>query len=872
LFIIFIQVVSPLSAKLDWGLQLVKKRNLLVATVLTGLVALDYASAQTPPITAAPPASGGSNSSAPSSSGAKPTTVGSGSTEQIVVSGVPISKSVLPTILNSKSIYGLDLNVMDTPRNNTILTHAQLDAVNLQDPHEFSYLTSSAYTDAAFGVPDVPRIRGQYADVFFNGTRDSFTANGYGAPLSFNSIDTIDIVKGPASVMAGPGAGVGGAVDISTKMPSFGEFKGTTSVEFDTIDHRRWTLDFGGPIGDGKAAYRLSYAGEQSDSFYDGVHFDEESIYGVVVAHPNDAYTIQFNSEFAYQRYTELDGVNRVSQQLINDGTYLTGGPVPGAAGSPLSFPTEIYLNPNAVPLPSKVDIDEAKGDSADSIRYNAQLINSYQFSDGISLTNNTFFDFLTRQNQTLEYFSDSANDSYTIENKTSLELKFATPILGLDLKNDINLGVTYRFAHVVEYQDYAEEPVENYDLTKSPSTYVYPFQDLLVANNSYDGGYIYTAGLGRRQIALPARSPAEYNATIDSNLNDFAVFFEHRLQLTPQLSFLYGLRGDIVQLNESDPLGGPNYVNTNGVVLPQSVSTGWYGLGNANASLVYAYAPWGSVYGTTNFAQYVDPNSNDGAVGTYGTTPGAVFQQVTRLYEAGVKFNLLQKTLFISSALFDQQRAIPTGPTGAIPSIAHIHGFEAEANYQPDKHFFMTASYSNISTRLDTPASFFDYPAQPGINYTGLGVFAAFDPNQKFDDPGIPTQTFNLLANYHLDSGWGFQSSFQLTSPITTTQSGAINLEESGLLQANGQPIAGFPNAVHIINSTTGYYQSPTIPWQYTLNAAIYYDFGRYQIRLSGYNITNQHNLVNDYNFYGNDFITRVTPASVDLTLRARF
>jgi hypothetical protein len=95
------------------------------------------------------------------------------------------------------------------------------------------------------------------------------------------------------------------------------------------------------------------------------------------------------------------------------------------------------------------------------------------------------------------------------------------------------------------------------------------------------------------------------------------------------------------------------------------------------------------------------------------------------------------------------------------------------------------------------------------------------------------------------------------------------LNLAESGLLTASGQPIPGFPDAV---NPKTGYYQSPVIPWQYTLNAAIFYDFGRYQVRLSGYNITNQRNWVNDYNFYGNDFITRVTPASVDLTLKARF
>jgi hypothetical protein len=55
-------------------------------------------------------------------------------------------------------------------------------------------------------------------------------------------------------------------------------------------------------------------------------------------------------------------------------------------------------------------------------------------------------------------------------------------------------------------------------------------------------------------------------------------------------------------------------------------------------------------------------------------------------------------------------------------------------------------------------------------------------------------------------------------------------------------------------------------------MNAAVYYDFGRYQIRLAGYNITSQRNFVNDESFYGNDFIQRGVPASVDLTVKAKF
>src|ERR1700733_10415362 len=103
-----------------------------------------------------------------------------GDIDEVVVNGIKRGDLVLPTTVTSSSAYGLDLGVMDTPRNNTLLSKAQLDALNIQNPGGFSYLTSSSYSDASFGQPNVPRIRGQYADMFFNGMRDSFTLNGYG--------------------------------------------------------------------------------------------------------------------------------------------------------------------------------------------------------------------------------------------------------------------------------------------------------------------------------------------------------------------------------------------------------------------------------------------------------------------------------------------------------------------------------------------------------------------------------------------------------------------------------------------------------------------------------------------------------------------
>ena len=174
-------------------------------------------------------------------------TTSGGDLDEIVINGIRRGDLIMPTTVTSDSAYGLDLGVMDTPRNTTVISKAQLDALNIQNPGGFSYLTSSSYSDASFGQPNVPRIRGQYADMFFNGMRDSFTLNGYGAPISFNSVDSIDIVKGPASVQAGPGAGVGGAIDITTKMPSLTKSSLSFSLEADTQQKRHCRRRFRRP-------------------------------------------------------------------------------------------------------------------------------------------------------------------------------------------------------------------------------------------------------------------------------------------------------------------------------------------------------------------------------------------------------------------------------------------------------------------------------------------------------------------------------------------------------------------------------------------------------------------------------------------------
>ncbi len=786
----------------------------------------------------------------------------------VVVNGIPYRETVLPTRLSSSSVYGLNLNVMDTPRNTTLLSTTQLETLNIQDPRAFSYLTASSYTDSAFGTPNIPRIRGQYADVFYNGMRSSFTDNGYGAPPNFDSLDTISITKGPASVVDGPGPGVGGEADFITKRPSLTRFAAVATGSLDTVGNRRWTLDLGGPLVSDVLGLRISYSGEYSDSFFYGHYMRKNAVYVALRYQPNDRYRADFNTEVNSEQYTENVGINRVNQALIDHTQYIQGAPdgteyfssligappIPiGSPGDPYSpvtpILTEVLLT-NEVPFNTKVTIDQTPGTSSRALLYNAQLIQTFQLADDFKIENNTFFAYQDSDNQEAYYFADSSRGSYTLENRLDLSGKFR--IGGIE--NQFVAGASFRFAHTNYISDFNAETPGVFDLTADPNLWRYSGAYQL----DWADAFLYKSAFGRIQFGAPGRDSTNAGNTGISNLVDGALFFQDRMQLTPELSLLFGGRIDAVQNKTHDPLGGA--LCCFGADIPQDHSTAVYALWNGNVSAVYKPQPWLTAYATFNYSQSINPDGGEGGVNTYGQVPDSKLLRVpSYLYEGGLKFNLLDNKLFVGSAVFDQKREVATGPGGVATAQADIRGIETELNYQPTRNLFATASYSYIRTILDTPAGFYNYPAEPGVFIDGAGLFAVFKPGQKFRDPGVPEHVFNFLGNYKFDSGLGVRFGVQVTGPIPTTTSGQLDPVASAFVPASV--------------AANGYsYKSPTIPWQYTMNAAVFYEFSRYRFTASLYNLTDQINWQSAPSFYGNDFLVRNDPRTFEFRIEARF
>jgi hypothetical protein len=108
-----------------------------------------------------------------------------------------------------------------------------------------------------------------------------------------------------------------------------------------------------------------------------------------------------------------------------------------------------------------------------------------------------------------------------------------------------------------------------------------------------------------------------------------------------------------------------------------------------------------------------------------------------------------------------------------------------------------------------------------------------------------------------------------QVTGPIPVTTSGQL------VPPTFNQSTQSWSGSLFVPAGVVGanyYYQSPVIPWQYTMNAAIFYEWKQYTITLSCYNFTNQRNWEPSPAYYGNDFMVQNDPRTWEIRLQAKF
>ncbi len=323
---------------------------------------------------------------------------------------------------------------------------------------------------------------------------------------------------------------------------------------------------------------------------------------------------------------------------------------------------------------------------------------------------------------------------------------------------------------------------------------------------------------------------------TNESHATTVGPFAQATWKLHEKFDVVTGVRYDRLSATVKDPLGAP--------VIEDSISV-W--TPNYNVSLVFKPTKTSSIYATYNKSKNTSGAvGNGGGITGWASTDGGAtyfldkgnFQQPSELYEVGTKYSLKGNTLFLNFALFDQKRtAKPASSTTLVEYKAK--GFEAELNYQPNKHVYYTASFSYIeATTFNSGGGSGDYPFS-GVDLELIGEEAQLPSSvTKWRTSGLPRVSANGLVSYSFDNGFGASANVLITGPINNNVAGTL-----------------------------------VIPTQFELDAGVWYRYGKHwDFRLNVSNVTNEKNWAPPNATYGNGSILALAGTQLSFTAKYSF
>ncbi|CAN5257014.1 TonB-dependent siderophore receptor [soil metagenome] len=713
---------------------------------------------------------------------------------------------VLPTSTSLDSIFGNDTTVLEAPRAVSVLTSELIEQANIEDIQSITRLAPNTFSPNVFGVTSLPTIRGDLGELFQNGLRRTGGNNGFGFPTSFNAVESLQIVKGPPPVLLGSTQRVGGYVNLITKQPHFDTFRADGGLTTGRFDRYRGRLDLGGPLHEQRLGYRLSAEVVDDGSYYDFARTRSQSVYLALGLRPSDTLRYDFNVEyFDADVYPDIAGINRPTQALIDDGTYITGtGVSPDPRFGEIPGPGAVIAPTGEVRIPfNRVLNDPADVSEADHLIVN--LTAEWQIGGEARLTNRFAYQTLSKFEAEQNSFVEIVDEARSFELRSELAHAYE---LG-SIRNEAIAGVSLRRNHVVGFSQFTTEADNPIDLTASIESRRIPLppeiQSQLVllepagvlvspgANYDRDGD-----GVGDFRIS----------DTTGSDSDQYGVFYQDDLQLTNRWSLLLGLRGDWYQVSAQDPLPPPGFAAA-------SDSTSAFNPA-ATGSVSYRPGSNSTWYFTYNYSQATINSLAGGfTLDGDGRIPDERFDTESELYELGAKFSLLDDELFLALAAFEQTRNL-RNRDGSVSGI-RTRGAELEMVWQPGR-MFASLGLSWLDARFDGSSAVqgtravvdaFDGSRPDLIRGTGIGSpnFTVFPPgNDRV--PGLPSWLLNAFAGYTLDSGLGG------------------NL---GLVATDGYKL--------------DFLDQVRIRAQYTLNGSAFFRRGPWEIRADLFNITDQDN-----------------------------
>ncbi|MFL6578096.1 MAG: TonB-dependent siderophore receptor, partial [Povalibacter sp.] len=363
--------------------------------------------------------------------------------DTVVVEGDRIN--VIPTE-KLESVFGFGKTAVETPRSVTTISKEMLDKVLITEIDDLVALTPGSFTQSFFGVAGSLDVRGTPGENYFRGVKRIDNPGNYPTPIGAS--DRIDVVRGPASPIYGPSK-IGGYLNFVPKSAraSTGQYlnqpTGEIGVTTGSWGKKVITAEVGGPseLFSKPLGYYLYTEFENSGSYYDNTSTDQSIYQASFDMNLSDKSRLEFGGMYQDFKGNQVAGWNRLTQDLVDHGTYITGSPksldtngdgllsdTESAAGdigafifapslrSASSIQTTLAGHPNmALENPGTTHISGNKVLVQDDDTLEDEVLTMYfdylfDSGEGFTATNKVFYESLDNVNENAYGFSQMAN------------------------------------------------------------------------------------------------------------------------------------------------------------------------------------------------------------------------------------------------------------------------------------------------------------------------------------------------------------------------------------------------------------------------------------------------------------------------------
>lgn len=726
----------------------------------------------------------------------------------------------------SNTVFGIDKPLLETPRSASFVSDVTLQRYGIETIDGLTAVSPGTYTASFYGVPGALNIRGTLAENYFRGFKRIENRGTYSTPIG--AADQIQVVRGPPTPIYGSGK-VGGMLNFIPKSGKneggyLTEPTGEVTLTYGAYNKKNATAQIGLPANFGSVVGGIHAYGEVEDShsYYKGIYPRRQT--GEVSADFDlgKGWSTAFGGMIYHSNGdVQTPGWNRLTQDLINHQTYITGRDtsLKDADGNGRLTPNEIgyypyasamYLAYYGYPTTDALHtLDTGVGTTKLSPR--TVYISGADFSK--TRTNTLYYDLAKEltPGSTLKlqlFYDDQENKRFVSYGYPAwFDSSVWEARLTYNFAYDIG-AVTSKSFVGVSYRDFSGRRRE-----------------------SYNSGLI---ALDRRDIAYGATptdiigSPfnpgdgVKWENDNRSKWRQEGVFFTTDIMLGQRLNLMLGGRYDDYDVKSNDT-GFLTYT----IAGQQKASKG---KGTYTASLTYKTPAGIMPYISYAKASALEMSqAGDIAPGLVATD---AWLSNSNLAEAGVKFQLLKGTLVGSLAGYRQNRTqLVNGPPISVQGT-RAKGVELEVRWLASEHVSFTFSGNTQHTTVKGPDTSFQYIPAYTAGVAGPqaygGTYVVWNFNSlpgragDYDYTLIPKSVVSLYGAYtSSDYDWG--------------------------------KVGGTLGVTHVTKTSGTVQNAVTYPAYAVVNGSLYYEHGPYTATFNVDNLFNKLYFTPDADSYAN-------------------